>query len=99
MGADPVYKQWVDNYHKDRKLFDSDFAKAWFKLMHRSESHPKDNDLEMDAAKCTLFDFVGGSMSTTGNGTITSAEQTDSAAATFHPGIFAFFGTVSLLLF
>merc|ERR1711957_526456 len=54
--ADPVYKQWVDNYHKDRKLFDSDFAKAWFKLMHRSESHPKDNDLEMDAAKCTLFD-------------------------------------------
>ena len=36
----------------------SDFADAWFKLMHRSTSHPKDGDLEQRAHRCTTFDFL-----------------------------------------
>eukprot|EP01046_Picozoa_sp_COSAG06_P015617 COSAG06_NODE_1006_length_11107_cov_10.602017_13_plen_75_part_00 len=44
----------------DHALFDTDFADAWFKLIHRSAAHPKDNDLEKDAGKCTAFEFVPG---------------------------------------
>jgi hypothetical protein len=36
----------------------SDFADAWFKLMHRSTSHPRDGDLEQRAHSCTTFDFL-----------------------------------------
>ena len=52
-------REWAQKYHDDHALFDSDFANAWFKLMHRSAAHPKDGDLESDAGKCTTFDFVG----------------------------------------
>jgi len=56
--SDPIYKEWVTKYHEDHALFDSDFAKAWFKLMHRSADHPEENQLEREAKKCTTFDFV-----------------------------------------
>jgi catalase-peroxidase len=56
--SDPIYKKWVIKYHKNHTLFDHDFARAWFKLMHRSTDHPEDDDLEMDANKCTTFDFM-----------------------------------------
>lgn len=56
--ADPVYKAWAMKYHADHALFDNDFAKAWFKLTHRSEGHPQDDDLEKDANKCTSFEFL-----------------------------------------
>lgn len=55
---DPVYKQWAKKYNDDHALFDNDFANAWFKLNHRSQRHPNENDLERDANKCTTFDFV-----------------------------------------
>jgi len=35
-------------------------ADAWFKLIHRSAAHPKDDDLEKDAGKCTDFGFASG---------------------------------------
>jgi catalase (peroxidase I) len=44
----------------DHALFDTDFADAWFKLIHRSAAHPKDEDLEKDAGKCTAFESVSG---------------------------------------
>ena len=55
--TDPVYKKWAVKYQKNHKLFDKAFAKAWFKLTHRSQNHPLDDDLEKDAKKCTNFDF------------------------------------------
>lgn len=45
---------------EDHGLFDADFADAWFKLIHRSAAHPKDDDLEKDAGKCTDFGFASG---------------------------------------
>lgn len=60
--ADPVYRQWAVKYNEDHDLFDSDFAKAWFKLTHRSKNHPQDDDLEHDANTCTSFKFVGNSV-------------------------------------
>jgi hypothetical protein len=44
----------------DHALFDNDFADAWFKLIRRSAAHPKDEDLEKDAGKCTAFESVSG---------------------------------------
>jgi len=88
--ADPVYKHWVDKYHQDTKLFDSDFAKAWFKLMHRSESHPGDNDLEVAAGKCTNFEFVG----------VNGTTQTASVASTVckPASLVAFFLSYTILV-
>jgi len=59
---DDIYLEWVKKYNNDHELFDNDFAKAWFKLMHRSEDHPGDDDLEKDANKCTTFEFLDASV-------------------------------------
>ena len=56
--ADPAYLQIVEEYASDHAKFDSDFADAWFKLVHRSEDHPHQDDLEKDASFCTSFEFT-----------------------------------------
>jgi len=56
--ADDTYKQIAMEYAKDHQKFDSDFADAWYKLMHRSENHPHENDLEQDVGICTDFSFL-----------------------------------------
>lgn len=56
--ADETYKQVALEYVQDHAKFDSDFADAWFKLMHRSGDHPQPDDLEKDAGVCTTFDFL-----------------------------------------
>jgi len=45
-------------YARDHAKFDSDFADAWYKLVHRSEDHPREDDLENDAGVCTEFEFL-----------------------------------------
>jgi len=55
---DPIYRQWAITYKNDHNRFDADFATAWFKLTHRSTNHPRDDDLETDAGKCTDFKFA-----------------------------------------
>jgi len=56
--SDATYKQIAAEYARDHKRFDSDFADAWYKLVHRSEAHPHQDDLEKDAGICTQFEFV-----------------------------------------
>ena len=51
-------QEWAKIYNKDHDKFDRDFADAWFKLVHRSEQHPNEADLEADAQKCTEFGFL-----------------------------------------
>lgn len=38
--ADETYKLIAREYANDHALFDTDFAAAWYKLVHRSEDHP-----------------------------------------------------------
>jgi len=56
--ADPVYKRIAAEYRSNHDIFDSDFADAWFKLVHRSADHPLEDDLEKDAGVCTHFEFL-----------------------------------------
>jgi len=55
---DDVFKPIAEEYATNHSKFDLDFADAWYKLVHRSEHHPHESDLEKDAKKCTSFDFV-----------------------------------------
>jgi len=55
--TDDIYRRIATEYAKDHDLFDSDFADAWYKLVHRSEDHPLEDDLENDAGICTRFEF------------------------------------------
>jgi len=55
---DDIYKKIVMEYASDHKKFDSDFADAWYKLVHRSEDHPHEDDLEKDVGLCTDFSFL-----------------------------------------
>merc|ERR1712176_1125939 len=55
---DEIYREIATAYWHDHELFDSDFAAAWFKLVHRSGDHPHEDDLEKDAGLCTHFDFT-----------------------------------------
>merc|ERR1711972_1318566 len=55
---DDIYKKIVMEYASDHKKFDSDFADAWYKLVHRSEDHPHEDDLEKDVGFCTHFEFL-----------------------------------------
>eukprot|EP00928_Gymnodinium_smaydae_P041601 TRINITY_DN28132_c0_g1_i1.p1 TRINITY_DN28132_c0_g1~~TRINITY_DN28132_c0_g1_i1.p1 ORF type:complete len:505 (+),score=56.69 TRINITY_DN28132_c0_g1_i1:46-1560(+) len=57
--ADDTYRQIATEYANDHHKFDEDFTDAWFKLMHRSENHPHEDDLEKDAGVCTNFEFLG----------------------------------------
>lgn len=56
--SDDVYKAVAMEYAMDHDKFDSDFADAWYKLVHRSADHPHENDLEKDAGVCTEFEFL-----------------------------------------
>merc|ERR1712050_3572 len=58
--TDLTYKEIAMEYRGDHAKFDSDFADAWYKLNHRSEDHPDENDLEKDAKVCTHFEFLDG---------------------------------------
>ena len=42
----------------DHAKFDSDFADAWYKLVHRSDDNPNKNDLELKFGVCIHFEFV-----------------------------------------
>jgi len=59
--ADTTYRQIAAEYQADHAAFDSDFANAWYKLVHRSADHPSENDLEKDAGVCTNFEFLNDS--------------------------------------
>lgn len=56
--TDPVYREIALEYSKDHARFDSDFADAWYKLMHRSGEHPGADDLEKEVGMCTYFEFL-----------------------------------------
>jgi len=56
--SDAIYREVAMEYAKDHKAFDSDFADAWYKLVHRSGDHPDADDLEKDAGVCTNFDWL-----------------------------------------
>lgn len=58
LAKDSEYMKIASTYRHDHAKFDSDFAHAWFKLMHRSGEHPHEKDLEQDAGICTNFEFV-----------------------------------------
>jgi len=55
---DEDYRAIAAEYASDHAKFDSDFADAWYKLVHRSQDHPLEDDLEEDAGVCTTFDFL-----------------------------------------
>merc|ERR1712176_432834 len=55
---DGTYKPVALEYARNRTQFDSDFADAWYKLVHRSADHPHEDDLENDAGVCTSFEFL-----------------------------------------
>lgn len=90
MVNDPAYKEWAIKYHEDHALFDSDFAKAWFKLTHRSANHPEDDDLEKSANKCTSFEFASASVQLLTD----SSDKATAQSATDHT--FAFLGVAGL---
>jgi len=56
--TDQTYRAIALEYAQDHSKFDSDFADAWYKLNHRSEDHPHEDDLEKDAGVCTHFEFL-----------------------------------------
>merc|ERR1712232_1017437 len=58
LATDEIYKTIAMEYAHDHKKFDSDFADAWYKLVHRSADHPHEDDLEKDAGMCTHFEFL-----------------------------------------
>jgi catalase (peroxidase I) len=55
---DDIYRPIAEEYAKNPDKFDSDFADAWYAMVHRSANHPKTDDLEKDVGFCTTFDFV-----------------------------------------
>ena len=55
---DETYAAIVKEYAADHGQFDSDFADAWYKLVHRSEDNPNENDLEQKFNVCTHFEFI-----------------------------------------
>ncbi|CAJ1443520.1 unnamed protein product [Effrenium voratum] len=55
---DETYAAIAREYAADHAKFDSDFADAWYKLVHRSEDNPNENDLESKFGVCTRFEFV-----------------------------------------
>lgn len=55
---DDIYRPIAEEYAKNPDKFDSDFADAWYAMVHRSANHPKTDDLEKDVGFCTNFDFV-----------------------------------------
>merc|ERR1712048_354857 len=55
---DEIYREIATAYRQDHELFDADFSAAWYKLVHRSEDHPHEDDLEKDAGRCPHFEFV-----------------------------------------
>jgi len=58
IASDDIYRAVATDYAKDHAKFDSDFADAWFKLVHRSADHPHQDDLEKDVGICTEFEFL-----------------------------------------
>jgi catalase (peroxidase I) len=58
MVNDKIYKQIATEYAHNHQKFDSDFADAWYKLVHRSGDHPHEDDLERDSGVCTHFEFL-----------------------------------------
>jgi len=58
MVADEIYRKVSMEYRDNHTKFDSDFAAAWYKLVHRSADHPQEDDLEHDAGVCTHFEFL-----------------------------------------
>merc|ERR1712039_460596 len=56
--TDETYKAIALEYARDHAKFDSDFADAWYKLNHRSEDHPHEDDLEKEVDMCTYFEFL-----------------------------------------
>jgi len=58
LAADATYRSIAMEYASNHAKFDSDFADAWYKLIHRSADHPHEDDLEMDAGTCTQFEFL-----------------------------------------
>jgi len=58
MVNDEIYVEIAKEYARDHAKFDSDFADAWYKLVHRSMDHPHEDDLQKDAGVCTNFDFL-----------------------------------------
>eukprot|EP00438_Fugacium_kawagutii_P009420 Skav202031 [mRNA] locus=scaffold1138:217085:218356:- [translate_table: standard] len=55
---DETYAAIVKEYAADHDKFDSDFADAWYKLVHRSQDNPNENDLERKVGVCTHFEFL-----------------------------------------
>eukprot|EP00931_Biecheleriopsis_adriatica_P063545 TRINITY_DN384_c0_g1_i5.p1 TRINITY_DN384_c0_g1~~TRINITY_DN384_c0_g1_i5.p1 ORF type:complete len:523 (+),score=97.83 TRINITY_DN384_c0_g1_i5:63-1631(+) len=55
---DVTYREIAMAYANDHAAFDSDFADAWYKLVHRSADHPNEDDLERESGMCTLFEFL-----------------------------------------
>jgi len=58
LAADGTYRRIAQEYLNDHAKFDSNFADAWFKLVHRSADHPHQDDLERDVRFCTHFEFL-----------------------------------------
>lgn len=58
VAADETYRAIAVEYAADHQKFDSEFADAWYKLIHRSADHPHEDDLERDAGVCTHFEFL-----------------------------------------
>merc|ERR1712061_978791 len=58
VATDETYRAIAIEYAYDHAKFDSDFADAWYKLVHRSADHPHQDDLEKDAGVCTHFEFL-----------------------------------------
>jgi catalase (peroxidase I) len=58
VATDETYRAIAIEYAYDHGKFNSDFADAWYKLVHRSADHPHENDLEKDVGICTHFEFL-----------------------------------------
>lgn len=91
---DEIYKEIAIAYRRDHELFDSEFAAAWYKLVHRSEDHPHEDDLEKDAGMCTQFEFVSTNSGADGSSIISGAHGSIPAGEWL---LIAFFGVALLL--
>lgn len=81
LAADETYRKIVIEYAHDHEKFDSEFADAWHKLVHRSTDHPHENDLEKDAGLCTHFEFLEASTTTTTTRFPTTTASVDACGA------------------
>jgi len=91
---DETYRELATAYRLDHALFDSEFAAAWYKLVHRSEDHPHEDDLEKDAGICTQFEFVSTNSGADGSSMISGAHGSIPAGEWL---LIAFFGVALLL--